>query len=208
MDARGDCPNIWEALAPHRAVICLVGNNKEGNIAFLSYYIVLRCVVLCCREQQREDWFLWTETFVIPIALIPTAQPACCAFSNWSQMKMALVTPFTFNLVDSPKDMQKNNYAPLKETAWHGYILVNRIHSKSGAIERTLRIKTIKSSLIPGFTLVGCGAWPNVETVIYRIASRRPFSIARCAYLPVSMVMTMMMMMNHSLWIHWKAADL
>ena len=138
MDARGDCPNIWEALAPHRAVICLVENNKEGRISFLSYYIVLHCVVLCCREQQREDWFLWTETFVIPIALIPTAQPACCAFSNWSQMKMALVlTSFTFNLVDSPKDMQKNIYAPLKETTWHRYILVNMIHRKSGAIEQT-----------------------------------------------------------------------
>ena len=144
MDARGDCPNIWEALAPHRAVICLVENNKEGNIAFLSYYIVLHCVVLCCREQQREDWFLWTETFVIPIALIPTAQPACCAFSNWSQMKMAKVfrprlIPFTFNLADS-KDQKicKKNHVCLTETVWDGYILVNiRIHIKSGACEQT-----------------------------------------------------------------------
>ena len=105
-----------------------------------------------------------------------------------------MLTPFTFNLVDSPKDMQKNNYAPLTETGWDGYILVNRIHIfiYNKWCLWANRIKTIKSSLIPGFTLVGCGAWSNVETVIYRIASRRLFSIARRTYLPVSMVMTMM----------------
>ena len=105
-----------------------------------------------------------------------------------------MLTPFTFNLVDSPKDMQKNNYARLTETGWDGYISVTRIHIfiyKKWFLWAN-RIKTIKSSLIPGFTLVGCGAWSNVETVIYRIASRRLFSIARRTYLPVSMVMTMM----------------
>ena len=51
MDARGDCPNIWEALAPHRAVICLVENNKEGNIAF--FLIVLHCIAPCCTVLSR-----------------------------------------------------------------------------------------------------------------------------------------------------------
>ena len=54
MDARGDCPNIWEALAPHRAVICLVENNKEGNIALLSYRITLYCTVLYCVVENNK----------------------------------------------------------------------------------------------------------------------------------------------------------